>query len=269
MVRIALLGAGNMGRAILEGLLASENSISLAAYDALPDVRDALPYGIDVLPPIKWFDGNNAPDAIILAVKPADIATAGNEIYSCIKSAGTPAPLIISIAAGVSIEYLRKCTSDDSRICRVMPNIALKVGEGMSAYACSSTCTPSDCDIVETVFARCGRVVAVPEKLLHAITGLSGSGPAYTFLFIEALIEGAVSAGLPMNVARECAVQTVLGAAKMVQQSNEHTGALKAAVMSPGGTTAAGLRALEKGAFKYAVIDAVLAATGRSAELGG
>jgi pyrroline-5-carboxylate reductase len=150
-----------------------------------------------------------------------------------------------------------------------MPNIALKVGEGMSAYACSATCTNADRVIVETIFSACGGVVAVPEKQLHAVTGLSGSGPAYTFLFIEALIEGAVSAGLPMNVARRCAVQTVLGAATMVQQSSDHTGALKAAVMSPGGTTAAGLYALEKGAFKHAVIDAVLSAARRSAELGG
>jgi len=149
-----------------------------------------------------------------------------------------------------------------------MPNIPAKIGEGISAFACTENCSEADISLIEQTLKACGKTIAVPEKLLHAVTGLSGSGPAYVFLFIEALIEGGVTAGLPFTVARECALQTVIGAAKLAAESTDHTGALKAGVMSPGGTTAAGLRALEQHAFKHAVIDAVVSATNRSAQLG-
>lgn len=266
-MHIAILGVGNMGRAILDGLKRSVKDISLTAFDVVPKALSELPAGVNAVPVSTWFV-NTPPDAVIIAVKPADLPKACSQIMGAQQAVHAPAPLYISIAAGVSIDTIRTSTSPSSRICRVMPNTPAKVGMGMSAYACSETCTENDVAIVKQIFDACGRSVAVPEKLLHAVTGLSGSGPAYAFLFIEALIEGGVTAGLPLSVARECAVQTVLGAAAMVQQSTEHTGALKAAVMSPGGTTAAGLRALEKGAFKSSVIDAVAAATNRSAELG-
>lgn len=266
-MRIAVLGTGNMGRAILDGLLASDSGVSLIAYDVIPAACASLPEKIRVVAPEEWSNFENVPDAVVLAVKPADIVSSGNKLSSIFKKV-SPVPLIISIAAGVNLHTLQGCFSNATRICRVMPNTPVKVGLGMSAYACSETCSGADRALVKLVFAACGSVTEVPEKLLHAVTGLSGSGPAYVYLFIEALIEGGVTAGLPLAVARECAVQTVLGAATMVQQSTDHPGALKAAVMSPGGTTAAGLRALEKGAFKHCVIDAVMAATERSAQLG-
>lgn len=266
-MHIALLGTGNMGRAIIQGLLDADPSVSLTVYDILPQACGRLPERVLVKPPQEWFSGKESPDAVILAVKPADIGTAAASLYAVFKKSPS-APLIISIAAGVNIASLRECTGNEVRICRVMPNTPAKVGHAMSAYACSETCSDGDRLLVNKVFSACGRAVEVPEKLLHAVTGLSGSGPAYVFLFIEALIEGGVTAGLPYAVARECAVQTVLGAAMMVQQSDEHTGAFKAAVMSPGGTTAAGLRALEEGAFKHAVINAVTSATERSIQLG-
>jgi len=266
-VRIAVLGTGNMGRAILDGLLASESGVSLIAYDVIPAACATLSKKISVVPPEAWGTPENIPDAVVLAVKPADIVATGKNLHSIFKKASQE-PLIISIAAGVNLQTLQGSFSKETRVCRVMPNTPAKVGLGMSAYACSESCSSADRALVNMIFAACGRVTEVPEKLLHAVTGLSGSGPAYVFLFIEALIEGGVTAGLPLAVARECAVQTVLGAASMVQQSTDHPGALKAAVMSPGGTTAAGLRAMEKGAFKHCVIDAVLAATERSAQLG-
>jgi pyrroline-5-carboxylate reductase len=267
-MRIAVLGTGTMGKAIIDGLLRSGKPVTITACDALPQATDGLPSGVTVAPPAQWFTDTAVPDAIVFAVKPADIAAACSTVFSLQSASKLPPPLWISIAAGISIHALEKVSSPEARICRVMPNTPARVGEGLSAYACNGNCTPDDTALVETIFSSCGKTVAVAEKLLHAITGLSGSGPAYVFLFIEALIEGGVTAGLPLATARECAVQTVLGAAAMLAGTSEHTGALKAGVMSPGGTTAAGLRVLEKHAFKHAVIEAVGAATARSAELG-
>jgi pyrroline-5-carboxylate reductase len=268
MVHIALLGTGSMGRAIIDGLTKNNPSVAVTAFDTFPPALESLPKRVTIAPPEKWFSKKGSPDAVVFAVKPADLSAACKQVFTCQKQFSTAQPLWISIAAGISIDSIKEATGNDQRICRVMPNTPAKVGEGMSAYACSTSCTNADRAIVEQIFSACGKVRAVPEKLLHAITGLSGSGPAYVFLFIEALIEGGVTAGLPLATARECAVQTVLGAAKMVQESKEHTGALKTSVMSPGGTTAAGLHVLEKNAFKNGVIEAISAATMRSAQLG-
>lgn len=267
-MRVALLGTGTMGRAIIEGLRARLSLVSIVAYDISSSARSPLQKEVEIAAPDKWFAGNTTPDAVIFAVKPADIAPACAEVFNFQKAASGAAPLWISIAAGVGIDSLRKVSSPEQKICRVMPNTPARIGEGMSAYSCSDTCTEKETALVETIFNACGKTVAVPEKLLHAVTGLSGSGPAFVFLFIEALIEGGVTAGLPLPVARECALQTIVGAAKMASRSEEHTGVLKTGVMSPGGTTAAGLRVLEQHAFKHAVIEAVSAATLRSAQLG-
>ncbi|MBN1575233.1 MAG: pyrroline-5-carboxylate reductase [Chitinispirillaceae bacterium] len=267
-MHVAILGTGTMGRAIIGGLFANNRPIAIRAYDTSPQARSAIPKEVTVAPPDQWFSANAAPDAVIFAVKPADLAAACEQVAACSRSSAAHAPLWISIAAGIGIGTLQKHLSTDSRICRVMPNTPARIGEGMSAWCCNNNCTDGDRTLVEGIFSTCGKTIAVPEKLMHAITGLSGSGPAYVFLFLEALIEGGVTAGLPLSIARECAVQTVLGAAKMAAQSGEHTGALKAGVMSPGGTTAAGLRALEEHAFKHAIIEAVTAAAARSAQLG-
>ncbi|MBN1307277.1 MAG: pyrroline-5-carboxylate reductase [Chitinispirillaceae bacterium] len=268
-MRVAILGAGTMGRAIIDGLRANNRSIMIYAYDTSLQARSALPEAVTIAPPDQWFSANAAPDAIIFAVKPMDLASACKEVDTCRTSSSAPAPLWISIAAGVGIATLRHYLSEDARICRVMPNTPARIGEGMSAWCCSDNCTDGDHTLVESIFSACGKTVFVHEKLMHAVTGLSGSGPAYVFLFLEALIEGGVTAGLPLSIARECAFQTVLGAVKMAAQSGEHTGALKAGVMSPGGTTAAGLRALEERAFKHAIIEAVGVAAAHSAQLGG
>ncbi|MBN1760561.1 MAG: pyrroline-5-carboxylate reductase [Chitinispirillaceae bacterium] len=267
-MHIAVLGTGTMGKAIIDGLLRSGKEVVISAYDALPQATSGLSAEIAVTPPGEWFSGDAIPDAVIFAVKPADIPAACAEVYTHQQSVKEHVPLWISIAAGITLQTLGGLSSPETHICRVMPNTPARVGEGLSAYACNAACTKADTILVETIFSACGRTVSVQEKLLHAVTGLSGSGPAYVFLFIEALIEGGVTAGLPLATARECAVQTVFGAAAMLRQTSEHTGALKAGVMSPGGTTAAGLHALERNAFKNAVIEAVAAATARSAQLG-
>jgi pyrroline-5-carboxylate reductase len=268
IMRIALCGTGTMGRAIIDGLRANDRSASITAWDAVAQARSLLPKDITVAPPDAWFTAGSPPEAVILAVKPSDMAAACAQVFDNWKVSTAVPPLWISIAAGLSIEKLSGFLSAEARICRVMPNTPARIGEGMSAYCCNELCSEADQTLVKSVFSACGKVAAVPEKLMHAVTGLSGSGPAYAFLFIEALIEGGVTAGLPLPVARELAVQTVLGAASMVAQSSDHTGALKAGVMSPGGTTAAGLRALEKNGFKHAVIEAITEATARSVQLG-
>jgi pyrroline-5-carboxylate reductase len=155
-----------------------------------------------------------------------------------------------------------------ARIVRVMPNTPSLIGEGFSAYALNERCTGHDEEATRHILAACGKAQGVPEKLMDAVTGLSGSGPAYVYLFVEALIEAGVTAGLPLQVAREAAVQTLLGAGHMIRETGEDPAVLKRRVMSPGGTTVEGLRALEHAGLRSAVIEAVRAAAVRSAELG-
>jgi len=265
-MKIALLGCGNMGKAIIAGLLKKYDDIALLAYDKNDAALTSLPDEVLVIPPEEWYDDDTMPDAIIVAVKPQDIQEALIPLTKdAEKSAGV---LWISIAAGISIAALEDSLTPTARVCRVMPNTGALIGEAMSAFACNGNCTPNDIQLADDVLSACGKCVNVPEKYMNAITGLSGSGPAYVYLFIEALIEGGVAAGLPYATAKECAVQTVIGAARMVEHGNQNPAILKAQVMSPAGTTVKGLIALEKNNFKYAVIQAVAEATKRSEELG-
>ncbi|HEX2958632.1 MAG TPA: pyrroline-5-carboxylate reductase [Chitinispirillaceae bacterium] len=267
MIKIAILGCGNMGKALIGGISnAFGSKCSLTVFDLNPVALSGLPESVVIHRFEDWFQNpRDLPDIVILAVKPADIASA-------LKQIGKPElvskPLWVSIAAGVTISKLSEHLPGESRICRVMPNTPALVGEGMSAFSLNQLCTQNDADTVSAIFNSIGKCVQVPEKLMDAVTGLSGSGPAYVFLFIEALIEGGVTAGLPLPVARECAIQTVIGAAKMVASGSEHPAALKMKVMSPAGTTAQGCKTLEQHGFKHAVISAVGDAAKRSAELG-
>jgi len=266
-MRVAVLGTGNMGKALIAGLRAAYgNDISIRAFDQYESALNGLDKEVEVLPPEQWFD-SCPPDAIIVAVKPADMSIALGR-FAGIQENLVKKPLWISIAAGVSLDSLQKYLPKNSRICRVMPNTPALIGEGVSAYTTNGDCLKSDSQMVENILKACGKTVAVPEKMMDAVTGLSGSGPAYVFLFIEALIEGGITAGLPFGTAKECAIQTVLGAAKMAAQTEDCTWSLKTKVMSPAGTTASGLAALERNAFKSAVIQAVVEATKRSEQLG-
>lgn len=265
-MKVAVLGTGNMGRALIAGLKkAYGENVSIIAFDQIEKSLSGL--DVQVLQPHDWFSTNNTPDVVIIAVKPSEIGTA-LLAFSSVNEAEKLKSLWISIAAGVNIISLQSHFPSGARICRVMPNIPVLVGEGMSACALNVNCHKEDQRIVETVFNAVGKCVIVPEKQMNAVTGLSGSGPAYVYLFIEALIEGGVTAGLPYATARECALQTVLGAAKMVSETGENPNTLKTKVMSPAGTTASGLLALESHAFKHAVISAVVDATKRSEQLG-
>ncbi|MEZ6143332.1 MAG: pyrroline-5-carboxylate reductase [Zavarzinella sp.] len=201
---------------------------------------------------------------VVLAVKPQNVAVVLREIAPAM----TADHLLISIAAGVKIAQMAELLPTGCKIVRVMPNTPCLVGASATAFACNELVTTFDKETVTELFAAVGKAFAVAEHQLDAVTGLSGSGPAYGYLMIEALADGGVRCGLPRDVSLMLAAQTVLGAAKMVLETMMHPGALKDAVASPGGTTIAGLHALEKAGVRGALIDAVVAATERSKELG-
>jgi|WetSurMetagenome_2_1015567.scaffolds.fasta_scaffold28231_3 pyrroline-5-carboxylate reductase len=270
-MNVAILGTGNMGKALIAGLRRKYgDGIRIIAWDKNADAMKNLDSAAMVTEPGKWFAGETVPDAVIIAVKPFDVALA---LAPVIGSAGKKlaSPLWISIAAGKSIAVLRKlfpkAAENEMRFCRVMPNTPVLIDEAMSAYTLSENATENDAAITEKIFHACGKTVAVPEKFMNAITGLSGTGPAYVFFFLESLIEAGVMAGLPERIAHECALQTVIGAAKLAAVSSESLADLKMKVMTPAGTTAHACMVLESHSFKHAIIKAVVAATKRSEQM--
>ena len=203
-------------------------------------------------------------DTIVLAVKPQNVAAA----LTPLQDALTADKLIISIAAGVTLDQLANASGGKARLIRVMPNTPFLVGHGAAGYCLGSAATEEDAHLVEQLLAAGGTAARVPESLLDAVTGLSGCGPAYGFLMIEALSDGGVRMGLPRDVAMKLAAQTLAGAAAMVLETGEHPGALKDQVTSPGGATIAGIESLETDGVRGALIRAVRSATIRSSELG-
>lgn len=267
-MNIAVLGAGNMGKAIVGGLKkACGGEVRVVVWDKVAEALVGLGDGVEAVDPSAWKQVGFAPDVLIIAVKPGDVPKLLDDAVGPLISEQKFDFLTVSIAAGVSIQSIRGRLGNVARICRVMPNTPALIGEGMSAYSLSENCRSGDAGLVERVFSACGRVVSVPEGLMDAVTGLSGSGPAFAYNFIEALAEGGVGAGLPYKLALELAVQTVIGAARMALVTAEHPSVLRSRVMSPGGTTAKGLEALERAAFKSAVMSAVTEAAAQSARM--
>ena len=206
-----------------------------------------------------------ASEIILLCTKPHDVAKA---LTDAAKAAAGQPRLVISIAAGVTLSALEAAASENFRIIRAMPNTPALVGHGAAAYCLGTRATPEDAQTAKSLLGAVGLAIEVPERLMDAVTGLSGSGPAYIYLVIDALADGGVRAGIPRADAVRLAAQTVLGAAAMVLETGEHPAVLKDMVTSPGGTTIAGIAALEKYGLRSALIEAVGAATQRSAELG-
>lgn len=264
-LKIGFLGAGRMATALAQGLL----NAGICRKDQLlaSDVDRGQCERFEKETGIKTCVANDEiavfGDVAILAVKP-------NHVDEVLASIRYPfgKKLLISIAAGVSLAGLEKGLDSKARVIRAMPNTPALVSAGATGYAGGKNATKEDMKTAETIFNSIGLSFALPEKMLDAVTGLSGSGPAYIFLVIEALSDGGVEMGLPRDVALKLAAQTVLGAAKLTLHTGKHPGELKDMVTSPGGTTIEGLHALENAGIRAAFMQAVKAATEKSKKLG-
>lgn len=264
--RVGFIGAGKMATALAQGLCRAgfTTADSIVASDVSPEARahfvaesggKAIESNVDVV---------DQSDIVVVAVKPHHVKHVLTELHHH----ATPKHLILSIAAGVSLEAMLNVLGHHRRLVRVMPNTPCLVGCSASAFCLGGAATAEDASTVEQLLNSVGIAFAVPENMLDAVTGLSGSGPAYVYVMIEALSDGGVRMGLPRDVATKLAAQTVLGAARLVLETGLHPGALKDAVASPGGTTIAGLHQLERGALRATLMNAVEAAATRSRELG-
>ncbi len=263
---IGFLGAGKMATALAKGFV--QAGLVAGKQIIASDISDVACAAFAKETGAKTAGSNSAvakaTEVLILAVKPDQVAGALADIRDHV----TEKHLLISIAAGVTIARLEAGLSGDARVIRVMPNTPALVGASATGFALGKYATAADAETARKLFSAVGVAFHVKEPLLDAVTGLSGSGPAYVYLFIESLSDGGVAAGLPREVATKLAAQTVLGAAKMVLETNQHPGALKDMVTSPGGTTIEGLHELEKGKFRGTVMSAVRAATDKSKKLG-
>jgi len=263
--KIGFFGAGKMATALARGIL--DAGLCRADQALASDVDEVQRQRFEKETKIKTASRNEEAasfcDVAILAVKP-------NHVREVLSSIQQPfgEKLLISIAAGISIATLEKGLGEHAHVIRVMPNTPALARAGASAYAIGQNVKPDEAKIAETILGAVGIVFQLPEKLLDAVTGLSGSGPAYIFLVIEALSDGGVEMGLPRDVATRLAAQTVMGAAKLMMDTGKPPAELREMVTSPGGTTIEGLRALEEGGVRAAFMKAVRAATEKSKLLG-
>ena len=264
---VGFVGAGQMATALAKGFLTAGTVFpqSLVACDVVPIAGQRFVEQTGARLVSSNRDVANESRVIFLAVKPQQMAQALADLRDVVR----PDHLIVSIAAGISLKAIVDGLGREARLIRVMPNTPCLVGCGASAFSRGAQATSDDADLVQRLLSNVGLAVEVPEKLLDAVTGLSGSGPAYIYQIIEALSDGGVRMGLPRDTATKLAAQTVLGAAQMVLTTGQHPGTLKDAVTSPGGTTIAGLHELERGGLRGILMDAVEAATERARELDG
>ncbi len=264
--KIGFIGGGKMGSALINGILsrglvsAGDITVSDVAQELLEGLKKE--YGVCIT-------GDNekavkGSDIVILAVKPQNMA----EVLEGISGAVDKSRLIISIAAGISTGYIEGYLKKGVRVIRVMPNTPAMIGEGATAICAGANAKEEDISPARHIFEAVGITVSVKEELMDAVTGLSGSGPAYGFVIIDALADAGVNMGLSRDIALRLAAQTLLGAAKLCLKGEKHPAQLKDMVTSPGGTTIAGLKAMEEGKLRATLMAAVEAATLRSKELG-
>lgn len=264
---LAVIGLGNMGEAIVKGLLdrGATTPDRLVGAEVLASRATEAAGRLGIAVRTDAAEACHGAGAVVLAVKPKDVEGVLARV-----GPAAPGALVVSICAGVSLSRLEAQLPPRTPVVRCMPNTPAVVGLGASVYCANAHVTAENRRVVDTLLRALGEGYAVEtEALLDTVTGLSGSGPAYVFAFLEALADGGVLMGLPRSLARALAAQTVLGAARLAQVSGEHTAELRDRVTTPGGTTAAALRELELRGFRSAVIEAVCAATLRSRELGG
>ncbi|HZF52289.1 MAG TPA: pyrroline-5-carboxylate reductase [Polyangiaceae bacterium] len=264
--KIGFLGGGNMAAALIRGLLHSSTVTAdqIRASDVKDERLEELRRQFAIETTTENDDLVRWADVIVIAVKPQIV----DRILGAIASGLSDGDLVISIAAGVPIDAIEARLHAGSRVIRAMPNTAAIALAGATAIAPGTHATRDDIGVARSLFEAVGRCVTLDETLLDAVTGLSGSGPAYVMLMIEALADGGVKVGLGRDVALLLAAQTVYGAAKLQLETGEHPGRLKDMVTSPGGTAIAGLHTLEAGGLRRTLIDAVEAAATRSAQLG-
>ncbi|MHB1423958.1 MAG: pyrroline-5-carboxylate reductase [Gemmataceae bacterium] len=262
---IGFLGGGRMATALARGWLRAGlvRAANCRASDPLASARQAFTNETGCEAGSDNRAVASSSDLIVLAVKPQSMTALLEEIHAHVKGR-----LVVSIAAGITLRQLAAGLGPDCRLIRVMPNTPCLIGCSASAYSPGANAATEDIALVDRLLKAVGVAFRLPEHLLDAVTGLSGSGPAFVYLMIEALSDGGVRVGLPRDVATALAAQTVLGAAKMVLETQSHPGVLKDMVASPGGTTIAGLHALERGGVRGALMDAVEAATRRAVEFG-
>jgi pyrroline-5-carboxylate reductase len=264
--KIGFIGGGKMGEALIKGVLRAK--LSTADKIIVSDVDKKRCQMLEEETGIKTTQENKKvtsnSNVMILAVKPNVM---GN-ILEELKSAITPKHLVVSIAAGIPLDFIESILNKGCRTVRVMPNTPCLVGETAAGYALGKNATRHDGELVGQILNAVGKSFLLEEKYLDAVTGLSGSGPAFIYMVIDALADGGVKMGLPREVSTKLAAQTAFGAAKMVLESGMHIGELKDFVTSPGGTTIEGLHALEKGGIRNALINAVEVATKKSKRLG-
>ncbi|MDH4128434.1 MAG: pyrroline-5-carboxylate reductase [Spirochaetota bacterium] len=259
-MKLGILGLGNMGSAIIDGII-KNNLLSdkdIFGYDIQSEKIDMLvsKYGI------KCYDVHKVctlSDTVIIAVKPSDIKSLLVKIKDNISE-----KIVLSICAGININYIENIIGSDKKVVRAMPNTPLLIGEGASCIAFNPNVKDNEKEFILKLFQNMGIAIEINEKLLDAVTGLSGSGPAYVYLFIESLADGGVKAGLPRDIALKLATQTVLGSAKLLLSTGKHPAELKDMVTSPGGTTIEGLSVLEENSFRSSIIEAVYEATEKS-----
>lgn len=262
--KIGLVGCGAMGAALARGLIARGgfNPAALAVFDIQEESMRNLAAGLSVYPAAGYADLCRRSELIFLAVKPQDVAAALTALKINFKSDN----ILVSLAAGISTAFLERFLEKGSKVIRLMPNTPCLIGEGAMALCAGGSSGQAEMAAVEELLKPLGLTVQVTEKQMAAVTGLSGSGPAYVYIFLEALIDGGVEAGLSRQVATSLAVQTVIGSARMMQKTDRHPAELKNEVTSPAGTTSAGLRALEEASFRGSIIKAVADAARRAEE---
>ncbi len=267
-IKLGLIGCGKMGRALIEGAIKSgvvkcqDTYISSRTKTAVESMVTEL--GVNAVNSNAGVAQKS--DIVLLCTKPADIPLVLLELSNELECLTNT--LLVSAAAGLTIEQLEKIVPQGVRIVRCMPNTPALIGQGAAAYTLGTSATSQDAELVCSILEGTGSVIEVQEKLMNAVTGVSGSGPAYVYTFIEALADGGVAEGLPRAQALELAVKTVQGAAAMVAETGLHPALLRDMVTSPGGTTIEALVSLEKDGFRKATINAVRSASKRADEMG-
>lgn len=262
---IGIIGCGAMGSALAKGMIkrGGINPASLYLFDLNKERQEQLAEELQAVSSKGYSELAAACRYIFIAVKPQD---AEGLLYS-IKPVIKPEQIVISIAAGITINYIESCLSSGAKVIRLMPNTPCLIGEGTIVISLGDDVTTEEFNIVENLLKPLGLTIRMPEKLMDAVTGLSGTGPAYVFLFIETMIDAGVSVGIRRDVASKMVIQNVIGSAMMLRENAKHPAELRNIVTSPAGTTAAAMHVLEETGFRSSLLKAVIEATKRSGEL--